>query len=262
MSKEVQAGRVWMLFGARRVGKTSLVETFLGETSERWFRGQGEDRVLAELLGSRALDRYRLAFSNVDGVFVGSASVLASGVGAAGAGLFCARRESPRAGIGQGIADPAGSEAPGSLPLCHRLFLDQVRRRDIPAGRRASNRDDPFRSFHPGGWRSPSLVASEGRMDPAAGTGADCPVAQGLDGGAGDRARNGNVGFGRGRGAETSSLRPSIFSLDFEKLGPLRPFHERDSPPLRTSPTIDPGSFDFPHAKSPVSGHADEWDAR
>lgn len=58
-----------MLFGARRVGKTSLVEAFLEESDERWFRGQGEDRVLAELLGSRALERYRLAFSNVDGVF-------------------------------------------------------------------------------------------------------------------------------------------------------------------------------------------------
>jgi len=73
MVSEVRPGRVWMLFGARRVGKTSLVESFLRETNERWFCGQGEDAVLAELLGSRVLERYRLAFSDRDGVFVDEA---------------------------------------------------------------------------------------------------------------------------------------------------------------------------------------------
>lgn len=62
-----------MLFGARRVGKTCLVQGYLDGTDERWYRGLGEDAVLSDLLGSHALERYRMAFGDYDGVFIDEA---------------------------------------------------------------------------------------------------------------------------------------------------------------------------------------------
>lgn len=62
-----------MLFGARRVGKTSLVRTYLSGCDEQWFIGQGEDAVVVDLLGSHTLERYRMAFAGYDGVFIDEA---------------------------------------------------------------------------------------------------------------------------------------------------------------------------------------------
>ena len=73
LNSDLAAGKVWMLFGARRVGKTSLVKEFLSETNERWFSGQGEDAAVSQLLSACSAERFRLAFGEFDGVFIDEA---------------------------------------------------------------------------------------------------------------------------------------------------------------------------------------------
>ena len=74
LKSTLRPGRVWMLFGARRVGKTRLVEDYLNErATERWFRAHGEDSDVAELLSSRSAARFRQAFSSYDGFFLDEA---------------------------------------------------------------------------------------------------------------------------------------------------------------------------------------------
>lgn len=71
-----------MLFGARRVGKTSLVEAFLAGCPQRWYRGFGEDATLAHLLSSHSLERYRMAFESFEGLFIDEAQEI-PGIGKA-----------------------------------------------------------------------------------------------------------------------------------------------------------------------------------
>jgi len=77
LKTDLVAGKVWMLFGARRVGKTLLIKDFLSErateTSERWFSGQGDDATVSQLLAACSTERLRLAFSEFDGVFIDEA---------------------------------------------------------------------------------------------------------------------------------------------------------------------------------------------
>lgn len=73
MTLEIQPGRVWLLLGARRVGKTVLVENFIKHSPLRWFQGHGEDATLRELLESRSAERFRQAFSSYDGFFLDEA---------------------------------------------------------------------------------------------------------------------------------------------------------------------------------------------
>ena len=70
----LKPGRVWMLFGARRVGKTRLIEDYLETVSEqKWYKGHGEDRDLAELLEARSASRLRQLFNGYDGFFLDEA---------------------------------------------------------------------------------------------------------------------------------------------------------------------------------------------
>ncbi len=71
-----------MLFGARRVGKTQLVQSYLADQNkERWFSAHGEDNDVAELLSSRSAARFRQAFATYDGFFLDEAqSVSDSGL--------------------------------------------------------------------------------------------------------------------------------------------------------------------------------------
>ncbi len=73
LKTDAVAGKVLMLFGARRVGKTSLIRELLNEFSEKWFIGQGEDSTVAGLLGACSAERLRLAFGGFDGVFIDEA---------------------------------------------------------------------------------------------------------------------------------------------------------------------------------------------
>lgn len=74
LETDLQPGRVWMLFGARRVGKTELIKSYIASVpDQKWYEGHGEDRDLADLLGSRSSSRYRQLFSNYDGFFLDEA---------------------------------------------------------------------------------------------------------------------------------------------------------------------------------------------
>jgi len=72
-----------MLFGARRVGKTQLIENYLKTVPEqKWYKGHGEDRDLADMLEARSATRLRQLFDNYDGFFLDEAQSV-SDVGAA-----------------------------------------------------------------------------------------------------------------------------------------------------------------------------------
>ncbi len=63
-----------MLFGARRVGKTQLIQNYLASVpKEKWYQGHGEDRDLAELLESRSASRLSQLFDDYDGFFLDEA---------------------------------------------------------------------------------------------------------------------------------------------------------------------------------------------
>jgi len=58
LKETLQPGCVWMLFGARQVGKTRLIEDYLATVPEqKWYKGHGEDRDLSELLEARSSTR-------------------------------------------------------------------------------------------------------------------------------------------------------------------------------------------------------------
>jgi hypothetical protein len=82
MLEEVRPGRVWMLLGARRVGKTVLVRDFVAGDGGRWLVWQGEDAAVSGLFRSLSAERYRHVFQGVDGVFLDEAQAIAGiGVG-------------------------------------------------------------------------------------------------------------------------------------------------------------------------------------
>jgi predicted AAA+ superfamily ATPase len=70
-----------MLLGARRVGKTHLIEDYLNSVPEqKWYRGHGEDRDLASILEARSATRLRQLFQDYEGFFLDEAqSVLEIG---------------------------------------------------------------------------------------------------------------------------------------------------------------------------------------
>ncbi len=77
LEQTLRPGRVWMLFGARRVGKTQLVTQYLAErTGEKWFSAHGEDRDVAALLADRSASRLRQTFAGFDGFFLDEAQAI------------------------------------------------------------------------------------------------------------------------------------------------------------------------------------------
>lgn len=63
-----------MLFGARRVGKTRLIEDYLNTVPEqKWYKGHGEDRDLSEILETRSASRLQQLFNKYDGFFLDEA---------------------------------------------------------------------------------------------------------------------------------------------------------------------------------------------
>jgi predicted AAA+ superfamily ATPase len=73
MKKSVKPGRVWLLLGARRVGKTVLVKEFIKRYGSYWLEAHGEDAAIADLLESRSAERIRQVFDGVDGFFLDEA---------------------------------------------------------------------------------------------------------------------------------------------------------------------------------------------
>ncbi len=71
----LRKGKVVLLYGARRVGKTMLMDRLLANRA-KVFRGVGDDFELASILGSRKIETYRLFFSPYDVIFIDEAQYI------------------------------------------------------------------------------------------------------------------------------------------------------------------------------------------
>src|SRR3990172_7964346 len=69
----VEPGKVFILYGIRRSGKTSLVQRFLSGYQGQYFLGSGEDMMLAELFQSRSVQRLKSALSAYDLIVIDEA---------------------------------------------------------------------------------------------------------------------------------------------------------------------------------------------
>ncbi len=63
-------GKVFVLYGPRRVGKTSLIQHFLSSYNGAYFIGSGEDLILGELFGSQDIRRLHSAFAKYSLVII------------------------------------------------------------------------------------------------------------------------------------------------------------------------------------------------
>ncbi len=61
------------IYGPRRVGKTTLIETFLKGYKGRYYLGVGEDRVFREILESQQVQRIVTAFSGYELIVIDEA---------------------------------------------------------------------------------------------------------------------------------------------------------------------------------------------
>ncbi|MBN2651325.1 MAG: ATP-binding protein [Spirochaetales bacterium] len=69
----LQPEKVLVLYGPRRVGKTSMIKRFLSSYQGRVFLGVGEDMPLRELFASQSIAQLKSAFSGYDIVFIDEA---------------------------------------------------------------------------------------------------------------------------------------------------------------------------------------------
>ena len=82
ISSMLQPGRVLAIYGARRSGKTTLIEDVLKTwTDGRYFLGTGEDRAVKEVLGSSDVNLIRSSFSGYSLIVIDEAQAI-SNVGA------------------------------------------------------------------------------------------------------------------------------------------------------------------------------------
>jgi hypothetical protein len=73
LTKKVVTGKVFVLYGPRRTGKTALVNHFLNNEKGKHFTGTGDDIDLREILSSHSKKRITSAFSNYDLIFIDEA---------------------------------------------------------------------------------------------------------------------------------------------------------------------------------------------
>ena len=66
-------GKVFVLYGLRRSGKTALIQRFLTNYSGKYFMGTGEDMTLAEIFQSRSVQRIKSSFESYDLVIIDEA---------------------------------------------------------------------------------------------------------------------------------------------------------------------------------------------
>ncbi|MDZ7341489.1 MAG: ATP-binding protein [candidate division KSB1 bacterium] len=69
----LKPGKVFVLYGLRRTGKTSLIQKFLSSYSGKYFLGSGEDMTLAEIFHSQSIQRMRSSFESYDLVVIDEA---------------------------------------------------------------------------------------------------------------------------------------------------------------------------------------------
>jgi len=69
----LKEGKVNLLYGPRRVGKTALVKQLLKTKSDKVFFGEGDDLELRDILGSNLKSKILTAFQNYDCIFIDEA---------------------------------------------------------------------------------------------------------------------------------------------------------------------------------------------
>lgn len=69
----LKPGKVFVLYGLRRAGKTSLIEKYLSGCSEKYFKGTGEDLILKEIFESQSVQRIKSSFQAYDLVVIDEA---------------------------------------------------------------------------------------------------------------------------------------------------------------------------------------------
>ncbi len=72
-SDYLQPGKVLVIYGPRRVGKTCLVEKFLHDYKEKYYSSTGEDLVLKNLFKLKNINQIKNAFSGYQLIFIDEA---------------------------------------------------------------------------------------------------------------------------------------------------------------------------------------------
>lgn len=73
LGNKITPGKVIVIYGPRRVGKTTLITNFLQNYEGKYYLGTGEDRLLREILESEDIKRIRGSFINYDLVVIDEA---------------------------------------------------------------------------------------------------------------------------------------------------------------------------------------------
>ena len=69
----LRPGKVFVLYGLRRSGKTSLIQRYLSNFSGRYFLGTGEDLSLSQIFESQEVNRIKSSFESYDLVVIDEA---------------------------------------------------------------------------------------------------------------------------------------------------------------------------------------------
>jgi len=72
----LQPGKVFVLYGLRRAGKTSLIQKLLSTYNGKYFFGTGEDLLVQEILSSQQATRITSSFSGYDLVVIDEAQYI------------------------------------------------------------------------------------------------------------------------------------------------------------------------------------------
>lgn len=73
IANKITPGKVVVVYGPRRVGKTTLITRFLQNYSGKYYLGTGEDRLLQEILQSNDVKRIKSTFSSYNLVVIDEA---------------------------------------------------------------------------------------------------------------------------------------------------------------------------------------------
>ena len=73
LEKNLQPGKVFILYGSRRAGKTSLIKKYLSNFNGRCFLGTGEDLLVREIFESASIQRITNSFKEYDLIVIDEA---------------------------------------------------------------------------------------------------------------------------------------------------------------------------------------------
>ena len=73
LSDIISPGKITILYGPRRVGKTSLLQKYLNGVEGKVFIGTGDDRILRDIIESENVARIQTCFKGYDYVFIDEA---------------------------------------------------------------------------------------------------------------------------------------------------------------------------------------------